>query len=71
MTQDQIEKIVRRFYLFTPGAKDVWIQVDEAAQRMYDVCKDKTARQTIRFIQRRNEIACQMCAGTYGLMDQR
>jgi len=71
MTQDLMEQLVRRYYLFTPGSKDIRVQIDEATQRMYDVCKDKSVRETIRFIWRRNEIAKQMCRGTYGLMDDR
>jgi hypothetical protein len=60
LTMDQIQNIVLRHYWFTPGQENLFVQLDEATSRMYDVCKDKTARQTIRFIWRRNEIARQM-----------
>ena len=60
MTFDLMQKIVLRHYLFTPSEHDLFIQLDEATGRMYDVCKDKTVRQAIRFIWRRNEIARQM-----------
>ena len=62
LSMDLIQNLVVRHYEFTPGQHDMFVQIDEATQRMWDVCKDKSVRGAIRFIWRRNEIARMMSA---------